>query len=133
MSKLVAKVSKINSLDNLNIVEFDFFGKTLKMMSLGFSSDIQIGTKVNLCVKPTNVAIAKNLSGEISLSNQLFATIENIENGELLSSILLKIEDCYLESIITKDSSSKMNLKKNDNVLVLIKASNLSIEEVLND
>ncbi|MCG3676353.1 TOBE domain-containing protein [Aliarcobacter butzleri] len=133
MSKLVAKVSKINSLDNLNIVEFDFFGKTLKMMSLGLSSDIQIGTKVNLCVKPTSVAIAKNLSGEISLSNQLFATIENIENGELLSSILLKIEDCYLESIITKDSSSKMNLKKNDNVLVLIKASNLSIEEVLND
>ncbi|MCT7648501.1 TOBE domain-containing protein [Aliarcobacter butzleri] len=133
MSKLVAKVSKINSLDNLNIVEFDFFGKTLKMMSLGLNSDIQIGTKVNLCVKPTNVAIAKNLSGEISLSNQLFATIENIENGELLSSILLKIEDCYLESIITKDSSSKMNLKKNDNVLVLIKASNLSIEEVLND
>ncbi|MFW2568005.1 TOBE domain-containing protein [Aliarcobacter butzleri] len=133
MSKLIAKVSKINSLDNLNIVEFDFFGKTLKMMSLGLNSDIQIGTKVNLCVKPTNVAIAKNLSGEISLSNQLFATIENIENGELLSSILLKIEDCYLESIITKDSSSKMNLKKNDNVLVLIKASNLSIEEVLND
>ena len=31
MSKLVAKVSKINSLDNLNIVEFDFFGKTLKI------------------------------------------------------------------------------------------------------
>lgn len=133
MSGVVAKVKKIDSKDGLNIVEFDFFGETLKMMSLDLKDDIKVGTKVKLSVKPTNVAIAKNLKEEISISNKLFATIQNIENGELLSSILLKVKDYYLESIITKDSSLKMNLQKYDEVLVLIKASNLSIKEIIND
>jgi molybdopterin-binding protein len=137
MSNLSAVVQKIDSKDNLNIVEFDFFGKTLKMMSLDLSENIKIGIKVKLSIKPTNVAIAKNLSGDISkqlsLSNQISATIQNIKNGELLTTILLKVEDCYLESIITKDSSLSMNLKKDDEVLVLFQASNLSIKEVIND
>lgn len=133
MSKLIATIKKINSIDNLNIVEFDFLGNSLKMMSLGLNSNIQIGKKVQLSVKPTNISIAKNFTGEISLSNQLVAIIQNIENGELLSSISLKIDDFLLESIITVESSKRMNLQISDEVIILIKASNLSIEEVLND
>lgn len=133
MSKLIATIKKINSIDNLNIVEFEFLGTTLKMMSLDLGSNIQIGKKVRLSVKPTNISIAKNLTGEISLSNQLVAIIQNIENGKLLSSISLKISDFLLESIITVDSSKRMNLQIGDEVKILIKASNLSIEEVLND
>lgn len=133
MSKLIATIKKINSIDNLNIVEFEFLGTTLKMMSLDLGSNIQIGKKVRLSVKPTNISIAKNFTGEISLSNQLVAIIQNIENGELLSSVSLKISDFLLESIITVDSSKRMNLQIGDEVKILIKASNLSIEEVLND
>ena len=133
MSKLIATIKKINCIDNLNIVEFDFLGNSLKMMSLGLNSNIQIGIKVQLSVKPTNISIAKNFTGEISLSNQLVAIIQNIENGELLSSISLKIDDFLLESIITVESSKRMNLQIGDEVIILIKASNLSIEEVLND
>lgn len=133
MSKLIATIKKINSIDNLNIVEFEFLGTTLKMMSLDLSSNIQIGKKVRLSVKPSNISIAKNFTGEISLSNQLVAIIQNIENGKLLSSVSLKISDFLLESIITVDSSKRMNLQIGDEVKILIKASNLSIEEVLND
>ena len=71
--------------------------------------------------------------GDISLSNNIVATIKQIENGKLLSSILLKIGDIFLESIITKDSSLRMNLQINDEVSMYIKASDLSIKEVLND
>lgn len=133
MSKLIATIKKINSIDNLNIVEFDFLENKLKMMSLGLNPNIQIGKKVKLSIKPTNISIAKDFIGEISLSNQLVATIQYIENGELLSSISLKVGDFLLESIITVDSSKRMNLQIDDEVKILIKASNLSIEEVLND
>ena len=133
MSKLIATIKKINSIDNLNIVEFEFLVTTLKMMSMDLSSNIQIVKKVRLSVKPSNISIAKNFTGEISLSNQLVAIIQNIENGKLLSSVSLKISDFLLESIITVDSSKRMNLQIGDEVKILIKASNLSIEEVLND
>jgi molybdopterin-binding protein len=133
MSQFVATIKKINSIDNLNIVEFDFHGLTLKMMSLDLNTDVQVGKKVKLSVKPTNISIAKNLIGEISLSNQIVATIENLENGQLLSSVSLKVHNTLLESIITVDSSKRMNLQIGEVVTILIKASNLSIGEVLND
>ena len=133
MSQLVATIKKINSVDNLNIVEFDFNGLTLKMMSLDLNDDVKIGKKVELSVKPSNISIAKNLIGEISLSNQIVATIQSLENGQLLSSVILKINDTLLESIITVDSSKRMNLQIGEVVTILIKASNLSIEEVIND
>ena len=133
MSQIIATIKKIHNIDNLNIVEFDFFGKTLKMMSLDLNKNVQIGKKVKLAVKPTNISIAKNLFGEISLSNQLVVNIKSIENGQLLSSIILEVNDTIFESIITADSSKRMNLQKNEQVTILIKASDLSILKVLND
>ena len=133
MSKLIATIKKINNIDNLNIVDFDFFGNNLKMMSLDLNPNVQIGKKVKLSVKPTNISIAKNLSGDISLSNKLVAIIQNVENGKLLCSLSLKIYDVLLESIITVDSSKRMNLQIGDEVSIFIKASDLSIEEIIND
>ena len=133
MSKFIATIKKIQSIDHLNIVEFDFCGLTLKMMSLDLNDDVKIGKKVKLSVKPSNISIAKNLIGEISLSNQIVATIQSLENGQLLTSVILKINDTILESIITVDSSKRMNLQIGEVVTILIKASNLSIEEVIND
>lgn len=133
MSKLIATIKKIDNIDNLNIVDFDFFGNNLKMMSLDLNPNVQIGKKVKLSVKPTNISIAKNLSGDISLSNKLVAIIQNVENGKLLCSLSLKIYDVLLESIITVDSSKRMNLQIGDEVSIFIKASDLSIGEIIND
>ncbi|RBQ26140.1 MULTISPECIES: TOBE domain-containing protein [Arcobacteraceae] len=129
----IARVKSIQNKDSLNIVEFDFQNITFKMMSLDLSSNLKIGTKVELIVKPTNIAISKNYIENISLSNQALATIIDINNGELLSSIKLKLADTTLESIITKESSIRLNLKKDDEINILIKASNISINKVLND
>jgi len=129
----IARVTNIQNKDNLNILKFDFNNTTFKMMSLDLSSDIKVGTKVELLVKPTNIAISKNYIEDISLSNQTLAKIIDIKNGELLSSINLKIGDTTFESIITKSSSLKLNLKKNDETNILIKASDISINRILND
>ena len=128
-----AKVKEIKTIDSLNIVEFDFHGITLKMMSLELDSDITINKRVELLVKPSNVIISKNYMEEISLSNQFFAKILDIKDGELLSSLSLKAFDTFFESIITKTSKVKLDLKENDEVNILIKASDLSILRVLND
>ena len=111
----------------------DPFNTPLKEDAFLLNDDVKIGKKVELSVKPSNISIAKNLIGEISLSNQIVATIQSLENGQLLTSVILKINDTILESIITVDSSKRMNLQIGEVVTILIKASNLSIEEVIND
>lgn len=131
MNTFIATVTKIDTIDNLNIVKFEFSDQTLSMMSLDLSDDIQIGTKVKLITKPSYIAIAKEFSGILSYSNQLKAKIIELENGKLLSSVKLEIEEVFLESIITFESSQKMDLKVGDEVTAFIKASELSILKVL--
>ena len=133
MSQIIATIKNIRNVDSLNIVEFGFFNHTLKMVSLNLNKEITLNKKVKLSIKPTNILIAKKFEGEISISNQLKAKIVKVENGELLSSILLKVEDTILESIITVDSSKNMNLVKDEEVLILIKASDLFIQEVIDE
>ena len=130
---MIARVKDIKTIDSLNIVEFDFNNITLKMMSLELHKEVKLESKVKLLVKPSNVIISKNYIEDISLSNQTLAKIVAIENGELLSSISLKIGDTTFESIITKESSKRLDLQEGNIVNILIKASDLSILRALHD
>ena len=133
MSKIIATIKEIRNVDNLNIVEFEFHKNSLKMVSLNLNKEVAIGKKIALSIKPTHILISKNFIEEISVSNQLKAKIDQVENGQLLSNILLRVEDTILESIITVDSSKRMKLKEDEEVVVLIKASDLFIQEVINE
>ena len=130
MNTLNASIKSIQTVENLNIVAFTCFEQTLKMMSLDLDENIQVNRAVSLQFKPTTVSIAKNISGELSIGNQLSVKITALEIGELLSVLLLSFYEHTLESIITTSSLKRMNLKVNDNVLALIKSSDLSIKEV---
>ena len=131
MNYIDATLNDIQSIDNLAIVTFKVKEQKMCMMSLGIDSSLSIGSKVTLGIKASNIALAKDLKGLISLSNQLDGIIHSIKNGVLLSSIKLKIDDdLILESIITLESSKKMNLQTGDKVTALIKSSELSIVKV---
>jgi molybdopterin-binding protein len=81
--------------------------------------------------KPTSHALAKQLVGEVSYTNLIPATIREIKQGRLLSSIELDAEGYRLESIITRGSAERMQLQVGEAVTMLIKASELSIVEVV--
>ena len=131
MSYLNARVSKIESTQNLHIVEFEYNKQTLCMMSLDLDEKIKIDTKVKLIIKPTHIALGKEFSGDLSYSNQLKSTITSIQNGKLLSSISLSFFETTLESVITLNSSKRMSLQAGDSVVAFIKASDLSISEII--
>lgn len=133
MNKIVATVIEIEKIDSLHIVSFDFSGIILKMMSLELSNKIQIGVKVVLNVKPTQVSFAKNFQGYISITNQFRAKIKKINNGKLLSSAIFEAKNTLFESVFTTKSLRQMNLQLHDEFLILIKAGDISIGEIYND
>ena len=130
MTKLQAVVTHIEGEQNLHIISFDCEGTPLKMMGLDLPKGLHVKSHVTLGVKPSHVALAKDLSGALSYSNQLQATIERIENGKLLSSIVLHVKGQTLQSFITCASANRMNLSVGDEVTILIKASELFVLEV---
>ena len=130
MNRLEAVVKSIDGEQNLHIISFDFQGNHLAMMGLDLPLGLHVGSLVVLGAKPSHIAIGKSLSGMVSYSNQLKARIEKIENGKLLSSLILHVNDTPLQSFITLKSSQRMDLQVGDEVTLLIKASDLFVLEV---
>ena len=131
MNKLKARISDIKNVENLNLVNFDFNQQTLSMVGLDLDDEIKIDTKVELSAKSTHIAIAKEFTGELSYSNQIKATIVEIDYGQLLTSVKADVEGILLESIITSSSANRMDLKSKDEVILLIKATELFISKVI--
>ncbi len=130
MNILKAVVSKISGGDGLHVIEFDYHGEKLCMMGLELPS-IKTGSKVLLSVKPTHLSLAKGDVENISMSNRIKAKIKEVQNGKILSKIVLDSGFDELESIVTLSSSLRIDLKKGDEVVMLVKASELFIKEVL--
>jgi molybdopterin-binding protein len=127
VNQLKAKVIHIKNVDTLHYLTFSLNQQVIHMLSLELDSKLKVGTFVHLAVKATHVSIAKELNYLLSLDNRLEGTIISIENGEILSSICLDIEGFHVESIISMESKTNMNLKVDDKVIVLINSADISI------
>ena len=135
MNRFQATITQIESEGSLHIVTFDFEGTQLRMMSLELGAEVRVGCVVILTIKSTYIALAKtsavSFADSVSYTNLIPATIVKIKQGKLLSSIALDAGGYRLESIITRSSSERMKLVAGETVTMLIKASELSIAEVL--
>jgi molybdopterin-binding protein len=64
-----------------------------------------------------------------SIRNHLPGTIESIISDKVVSEIAINTAAGSVTSIITTGSMKRMNLKKGDAVLAIIKATELSVEK----
>jgi len=131
MNYIKASVTSIDSFEGITIVGFRAGTETLTMMSLELDSSLQIGSEVILAIKATTVSLAAEKSAMLSISNQLPVRIQSIDIGELLCSVKLLFEGTLIESIITRNSVLRMDLKPEDDIVVLVKASDLAIAEIV--
>lgn len=131
MNRLSAFVTRIEKEENLHIIHFEAEHCALKMMGLELPKGLHEHSYVTLGVKPSSVALGKNIEGMLSYSNQIHCTIEAVEKGKLLCSVYASVGAITMQSIITRASFERMDLHVNDAVTLLIKASELFIVEVL--
>ncbi len=128
-NEIKATVEEIFESNFLHVVKFGYNGIKLSMMSLELPN-IQIGDKVLLSVKPTHISLSKLYLPKTTISNMLLSEVIDVQNGEVLSVVLLKAGESMLESIITLESSKKLEIKKGDKVYALFKSSELFVKEV---
>ena len=131
MNQVKATITSIERVDSITIVAFEAASQPMKMMALELNDALDVGREVVLSAKATNIALAKEKVENISISNQLEATITAVEMGTLLCSVCFSFGSVTWESVITRDSAQRMELKPGDSVVALIKSSDLSMAEVL--
>ncbi|RUM45044.1 MAG: hypothetical protein DSY46_03970 [Hydrogenimonas sp.] len=91
--------------------------------------EVTVGQDIWVLFKESEVAIAKDFSGSISLRNRLEGYIEKIVVGDLLAEVTLKVGDDTIVSIISRRACDAMKLKVGDHVTALIKANEMTLME----
>lgn len=85
------------------------------------------GQSVRLLFKETEVALAKNLSGQISLRNRFPGSVTKIEIGQVLTRVIINMNNFEISSVITSRSARGLQLALGDQVEGLVKSNEMSL------
>ena len=130
MNKLTGKISQIQQSGAILLVDVDVDEHSFSAMLIESATHpewLQTGNTIDLIFKETEVSLAKNLSGMISMRNRMKCTILQIERGELLSKVSLQFQKYTITSAITTRSVTSLDLKVGDEVEALVKANEVSL------
>jgi molybdate transport system regulatory protein len=130
VNKLSGRIIRIESSEHMSLVDVDVSGDVFCSVVLETpqtAAYLQAGTPIAVLFKETEVSLAKDLSGGISLRNRAKGVINSIERSRILAKIVLNYKDTQITSIITSRSVDKLALKKGDEVEWLVKTNEVSL------
>ena len=86
------------------------------------------GQPVIMLVKATEVAVATGEVGDVSIRNQLPARIAAVTPGGALTTLRLALDGGGdLTAVVTNDAVNDLDLTEGDEVLALVKATQVSV------
>jgi molybdate transport system regulatory protein len=130
MNKLSGIILKIQQSGAILLVDVDVDGHGFSAMLIESATQpewLQTGNLIDLIFKETEVSLAKNLSGIISMRNRMKCMVQQIERGELLSKVSLQFQKYTITSAITTRSVDSLDLRIGDEVEALVKANEVSL------
>lgn len=130
MNRLKGQIVAIDSNSHMSLVDVavgdDVFTATL-LETPETADYLKVGYKVTLLFKETEVALAKDLSGLISLRNRFSVIVRNIERGGILSAIELDYAGKALMSVITTRAVERLQLAVGEQIEALVKANEIAL------
>lgn len=130
MNKLDGKIVLIETSPHMSMVDIDVSGDVFSSIVLETPSTaayLKEGNSITLLFKETEVSIAKNLSGLISLRNRFKAKIKRLEKSEILAKVILDYKGHEIVSIISTRSAIKLQLAPGDDIEWLVKTNEVSL------
>lgn len=136
MNVLHGTIQAIHRHASVALVEVAVDGLNLTALLLGNTTGMQewqVAQPVRLLFNETEVALAKNLQGEISMCNRLPGRIVAIEAGEVLTRVIFALNTAAHEeisSVVTTRSTQAMQLAIGDQIEGLVKSTEMNLQMV---
>lgn len=128
MNKIEAEVCEVVTADKITKIEGRFEDNKIKAVTLEPPYGINKGERAFFVFKETEVGLAKNFSGEISLSNRFRGELVSLSFGKILTRACVKVGSFEITSIITTEAAERLDLSIGDEVAALVKATEVSLE-----
>ena len=136
MNRLPGSITAIESNAHLSLVDVRVGQDSFTAMLMETPQNapyLKVGNAVMVLFKETEVSLAKNLCGQISLRNRIKGVVKNIRHGEILSEVTLDYQGQTVTSIITLRAVKRLELAEGDEVEALVKANEVSLMEAAHE
>lgn len=134
MNKLPGKIISLETEGSIALVEVAVGELRLSASVLGNVEDLScwaVAQDVQLLFNEMEVAIAKNLSGQISLRNRMPGKIVHLEIGKILTRILFVLDGNFtVSAVITSRSARALGLVLGDQIEGLVKSNEMNLISV---
>ncbi len=130
MNKLTGIITQIQQSGAIMLVDVDIDGQGFSAMLIESAAPpqwLKEGSKIYLVFKETEVSLAKELSGKISMRNRMMCMVEHVERGALLSTITLKFKNDKITSAVTTRAVDFIQITEGDEIEALVKANEISL------
>lgn len=132
MNNLSSIITAIQQSGSILLVDAEVDGQgfsALLIESVNLPEWLEVGKAVDLVFKETEVSLAKELQGKISMRNRMKCLVLKIDKGELLSMVTLQFKNFTIVSAITTRSVNSLHLEIGDEVDALVKSNEVSLRK----
>lgn len=132
MNRLEGHIAAIQSNGHLSLLDVAIGADTFTAILLETpesSPYLKVGAAVDLLFKETEVSLARNLTGLISLRNRFSVTVTAIVRGEIMSEVTMDYKGKRVSSIITTRAVDRLGLAVGENVEALVKANEMVVAQ----
>lgn len=130
MNRLPGLVKAIQRAGHMALADVEVAGNVMSALLIESDSQaayLKSGAQVLVLFQETEVSLAKELSGIISLRNRLMTRVKQVDRGEVLTRAVLDYRGHELVAIITSRSAERLRLAVGDEVEALIKANEVTL------
>lgn len=132
MNRLRGTITAISCNDHLSLVDVvageDSY-TAIVLETPQSAPHLKVGNEVAVLFKETEVSLARNLSGDLSLRNRVPGQVRQIREGGILSEVVLDCRGVTITSIITTRAVRRFGLQEGEEVEALVKANEVTLAE----
>jgi len=133
MNQLSGTITHIQQSGSILLVDVDVEGRNFSALLIHLPQTpawLHEGNSIGLIFKETEVSLGKNVTGTLSLRNQLPCVVKSVKRGAILSIVKLKYDRSIITSAITTRSADMLKLKSGSCVTAFIKANEMTLTEL---
>jgi molybdate transport system regulatory protein len=130
MNRLPGRIAQVDVAGSIALVDVDVGARRFTATLVGASEEVATwpaGMPVTLLFKETEVALAVELTGRISMRNRLPGIVTALERGQLLSKVTLDVDGYRIGAIVTTRSCDALGLAIGTAAEGLVKANEMTL------
>lgn len=131
MNRLSGQIAALEVEGSIALVDVTVGARRFSATLIGAGDEVagwHQAMPVTLLFKETEVSLARNLSGLISMRNRLPGRVTAIERGRLLTRVRFEMDGNPVAAVITTRSCDMLALAVGDEVEGLVKANEMSVD-----